>query len=883
MRQKLLTFFAAILCAASINAQVDAPLTFEAVVAGATVNYSGTPTVQFSTDGTIWNDYSSAITLAAVGDKVSFRGNNSSYDGAYFECTNDCYIYGNIMSLVDATDYATATALTKNKTFRRLFYFNDKIKNHPTKDLVLPATTLTNSCYSGMFLGCEGLTRAPELPATSLQKYCYDQMFMDCTGLTEAPTLPATTLANGCYYYMFYGCTHLSSVTCYATTTAEYATTDWLNGVASTGTFYAPSDGVLNNEVRGVSAIPSGWTINTDRFTPLTFEAKEAGATVTYTLNDTKPVQYSLNGGTWTDYDGAITLAAVGDKVSFQGNNASYNSDGAKFTCSEDCYLYGNIMSLVDADNYATATTLTESYTFSRMFFINSHIKNHASKDLVLPATTLTKSCYAFMFEGCTGLTSAPVLPATTLASSCYMRMFTGCTGLTSAPALPVTTLALGCYSNMFQGCTGLTSAPALPATTLTDLCYSSMFSFCTGLTSAPELPATTLADNCYSYMFYNCTGLTTAPELPVTTLTNNCYEAMFQGCTGLTSAPALPATTLTGYCYEAMFQGCTGLTSAPELPATTLAEGCYYEMFKNCTSLISAPELPVTTLALGCYVCMFQGCTGLTSAPALPATTLAEYCYYQMFDGCTSLSSVTCYATVTAENATTDWINGVAASGTFYAPTNGVLNNEARGVSAIPSGWNVAYLMTGNEDPDHAGDYYSTFFDSSIKYTVPAGVEAYVAELSGDALNLTKIAEEGEVLPANTAVILKSTVANYTLMPTTDVPITVTATNNLHGVDAATAAPANCYVLSGHSTDNSVTGVGFYQYTGTLKAHKAYAVIDGGIAYAPKKLRFVFNTTTGVESIQPSEVRSQKVIENGVLYIIKNGVRYNAQGQIVK
>ena len=96
------------------------------------------------------------------------------------------------------------------------------------------------------------------------------------------------------------------------------------------------------------------------------------------------------------------------------------------------------------------------------------------------------------------------------------------------------TTLAVNCYRSMFQGCTGLTSAPELPATTLTNNCYYSMFQDCTGLTSAPELPATTLTNNCYYSMFQDCTGLTSAPELPATTLKFNCYRSMFQGCTHL-------------------------------------------------------------------------------------------------------------------------------------------------------------------------------------------------------------------------------------------------------------------------------------------------------------------------------------------------------------
>ena len=123
--------------------------------------------------------------------------------------------------------------------------------------------------------------------------------------------------------------------------------------------------------------------------------------------------------------------------------------------------------------------------------------------------------------------------------------------------------------------------------------------------------------------------------------------------------------------------------------------------------------------------------------------------------------------------------------------------------------------------------------------------------------------------------------------MPSDATPVSFEATNNLHGVDAETeiatvVTSGTCYVLSGGSN-----GVGFYTYSAPnkLKAHKAYAVIDAGIAYAPKKLRFVFNqeqTTTDMEGIQPSEVRSQKVIENGQLIIIRGDKKYTVDGKIV-
>ena len=91
---------------------------------------------------------------------------------------------------------------------------------------------------------------------------------------------------------------------------------------------------------------------------------------------------------------------------------------------------------------------------------------------------------------------------------------------------------------------------------------------------------------------------------------------------------------------------------------------------------------------------------------------------------------------------------------------------------------------ITPNVDPDHAGVYYSTFFDSSVKYELPAGVEAYVADLSGANLLLTKIANAGQTIPANVAVILKSTVTPFTLSISDAEAVTFTATNDLQGTD---------------------------------------------------------------------------------------------------
>ncbi len=266
---------------------------------------------------------------------------------------------------------------------------------------------------------------------------------------------------------------------------------------------------------------------------PLTFEAKtdDAKVKLTYVTGVIIHMDYSTDGTTWETYNSGedITLNNVGDKVMFRanGNNitmASANNKYSKFTITGDCYVYGNIMSLLYSDFNDVASFLDGStYTLCGLFNNCNSLYSHPMNPLELPATTLANYCYYSMFRGCTNLTIAPELPATELADGCYYYMFQGCTGLTTAPELPATTLANYCYYSMFQGCTGLTTAPELPATTLAQYCYANMFQGCTGLTTAPELPATELADRCYYYMFNGCTSLNSITCLATDISASNC------------------------------------------------------------------------------------------------------------------------------------------------------------------------------------------------------------------------------------------------------------------------------------------------------------------------------------------------------------------------
>ncbi len=201
-------------------------------------------------------------TICFYGDRNADGSDGNSVENSKcvnINCDQDCYVYGNVMSLLDSTNFATNTVIGYTHAFDRLFEGNTHIDIHETYDLVLPATTLTYECYRAMFINCTGLTKAPELPATTLAENCYRAMFNSCKGLTEAPVLPATTLKSWCYEGMFDGCTNLNAITCLATDiSAENCTNCWLNNVASLGTFKKASS--MTSWTTGTSGIPLGWT-----------------------------------------------------------------------------------------------------------------------------------------------------------------------------------------------------------------------------------------------------------------------------------------------------------------------------------------------------------------------------------------------------------------------------------------------------------------------------------------------------------------------------------------------------------------------------------------------------------------------------------------------
>ena len=232
----------------------------------------------------------------------------------------------------------------------------------------------------------------------------------------------------------------------------------------------------------------------------LTFLIQSSG-TISFVGSDkTNRISYSTDSGnTWSTESNNVTVNVnSGDMVLWKGEMIpqGYAVGVGKFSGTSNYEVQGNIMSMEYGDNFINQTNFNSNtgYDFFQLFSGNN-ITN--AENLILPATSLTESCYNQLFSNCTSLTTAPQLPSTILDTSCYSHMFDGCTSLTTAPQLPSTTLAQNCYSSMFDGCTSLTQAPQLPATTLVNACYYRMFYGCSNLNYIKMLATDISASSC--------------------------------------------------------------------------------------------------------------------------------------------------------------------------------------------------------------------------------------------------------------------------------------------------------------------------------------------------------------------------------------------------
>lgn len=123
-----------------------------------TKNWDGT--LEYSTDATNWNTWN-GTEISSAGSKLYLRGTGNT------TISGDSEDYRFEFTGTDALKIACEGSIEN-----LLDYVTVSSGGHPT---------MANSCYSYMFYGCTSLTTAPILPATTLAEYCYFGMFDSCS------------------------------------------------------------------------------------------------------------------------------------------------------------------------------------------------------------------------------------------------------------------------------------------------------------------------------------------------------------------------------------------------------------------------------------------------------------------------------------------------------------------------------------------------------------------------------------------------------------------------------------------------------------------------------------------------------------------------------
>ena len=181
--------------------------------------------------------------------------------------------------------------------------------------------------------------------------------------------------------------------------------------------------------------------------------------------------------------------------------------------------------------------------------------------------------------------------------------------------------------------------------------------------------------------------------------------------------------------------------------------------------------------------------------------------------------------------------------------------------------------------------------FASAGNVQVPTGVTAYKAAYANNGGNEVLVLTEltDGIIPAGEGVLINGAASTtYGFTSAVSAPTTDMSDNDLIGTTTLTdvsAQRATSDIFCLRRTELFGT-TAFCLYSGQyIPAGKAYLALPqlNGQAGAPRNIRMVFNTATGIEDIQGTQVQSTKVIENGQLIIIRDGKRYNAQGARVE
>lgn len=175
-----------------------------------------------------------------IGGRLYIRGTNTRLStGAinnhrFLQCDVSHSVGGNIAFLLEPTGNPTTVDYTcLSGLFGPTYIPNTNLVD--AHDLIISESVHVGEAFRRMFYGCANLVKGPKI-------------------------MIKQALLTREMQEMFYGCSSLNEVTCLTTNiSASYATTSWMQGVGSTGTFYKAAS--MTSWPRNGNGIPSGWTV----------------------------------------------------------------------------------------------------------------------------------------------------------------------------------------------------------------------------------------------------------------------------------------------------------------------------------------------------------------------------------------------------------------------------------------------------------------------------------------------------------------------------------------------------------------------------------------------------------------------------------------------
>ena len=452
------------------------------------------------------------------------------------------------------------------------------------------------------------------------------------------------------------------------------------------------------------------------------------------------------------------------------------------------------------------------------------------------------------------------------------------CSNVTSVE-IPETVTSLG--NNVFLGCSKLESVN-IPST-ITSL-GSSIFSSCSALASI-DIPSsvTSIGDGA----FQSCSKLTsiTIPN-SVTSLGNN----VFSSCSKLEAITIPNSVTSIG---NYAFQSCTTLVSV-DIPntVTSLGQG----VFQYCKVLESV-KLPAGLTEIPNR--SFQNCYALSDL-YLRSASIETIGATNTFVNCTTATTI--HVPVGSLEYYTELFNGATSK---PSPYEIVVDNTIRifsDESAASTNSTLVSIVNDNLEsvalarPVQKGGQYNTlclpFSLNEEQIAKSSLATAEIFKFSG----ATKDDDELELYFQPVTEITAGVPYFFRYMDNGDILSMLSFADVTVETATAGSVTHNGVTLIGTLSQVSVSGSGklylaannelhWSESAKTINPFRAYFSVAGLPAGARPRARIVEheNVATDIESVQPSVISSQKIIENGQLFILKNGVKYNVQGQIVK